>query len=55
MQGLSSDFEQLLPGKNNLLTSVYNEADYDANDYNKVIGLAHLKVFSCSKNQINYE
>ena len=35
-----------------LLTSVYNNADYadDTDDYNRVIGLAQLKAFSCAKN-----
>ena len=36
-----------------LLTSVHNDADdADAtNDYNRVIGIAELKAFSCAKNQ----
>ena len=61
IQGLSSDFEQFFLVKNNfvyLLTSVQNNADDadatdnadttdDANDYNRVIGIALLKAFSC--------
>ena len=31
-----------------LLTSVHNDAD-DADDYNRVIGIAQLKAFSCAK------
>ena len=58
MQGLSSDFKQFFLIKNNfvyLLRSVHNNAD-DANnadtadDYNRVIGIAMLKAFSCDKN-----
>ena len=52
MQGLSSDFEQFFLVKNNfvyLLTSVHNDAD-DTDDYNRVIGIALLKAFSCAKN-----
>ena len=36
-----------------LLTSVHNDADNtdDANDYNRVIGIAQLKAFSSAKNR----
>ena len=36
-----------------LLTSVHNNTDNtdDTHDYNRVIGLAQLKAFSCAKNQ----
>ena len=33
-----------------LLTAVHNDAD-DANDYNRVIGIAQLKAFSCANNR----
>ena len=60
IQGLSSDFEQFFPVKNNLLTSVHNDTEdadatdaaYDADDtddYNKVIGIAQLRAFCCAK------
>ena len=50
MQGLSSDVMQFFLVKNNLLTSVHNDADAtdDANNYNRVIGMALLKAFSCA-------
>ena len=53
MQGLSSDFKQFFLVKDNLLTSVHNDADDadttdDTNDYNRVIGIALLKAFSCA-------
>ena len=51
MQGLSSDLEQFFLVKNNLLTSVHNNAD-DTDDYNRVIGIAQLNAFSCSKNEV---
>ena len=62
MQGLSSDLGQFFLVKNNfvyLLTSVHNDADdtdtagnaVNTNDYNRVIGIAVLKAFSCAKNQ----
>ena len=59
-QRFSSDFEQFFLVKNNfvhLLTSVYNDADDadaadDADDYNRVIGIALLKAFSCAKNDL---
>ena len=37
-----------------LLTFVYNDADDtdDADDYNRVIGIAWLKAFSCAKKGI---
>ena len=37
--------------KNNLLTSVHNDTDAadDADGYNRVIGIALLKAFSCAK------
>ena len=46
---------------NTLLTSVHNDADDtdamddadNANDYNRVIGIAQLKAFSCAKNYVN--
>ena len=55
MQGLSSDLKQFFLVKNNLLTSVHNNADDtdavddtdnadDANDYNRMVGIALLKV-----------
>ena len=47
MQGLSSDLKQFFLVKNNLLTSVHN----DAADYNRVIGIALLKAFRCAKNR----
>ena len=47
MWGLSSDFEQFFLVKNNLLTSVHNDAD-DPDDYNRVIGIIHLKDLSCA-------
>ena len=39
-----------------LLTSVQNDANHadnadDANNYNRVIGIAQLKAFSCAKNR----
>ena len=39
-----------------LVTSFHNDADDvdtadDANDYNRVIGIAQLKAFSCAKNK----
>ena len=54
MQGLSSDFEQFFLVKKNLLTSVHNDTDNadnadDTDDYNRVIGIAQLKTFSCAK------
>ena len=35
-----------------MLTSVHSDADVadDANNYNRVIGIALLKAFSCAKN-----
>ena len=48
MHGLPSNFEQFFLVKNNLLTSVHNDAD-DTDDYNRVIGIAKLKAFSCAK------
>ena len=42
-QRLSSDFKQLPLVKNNLLTSVHNNADA-ADDYNRVIDMALLKL-----------
>ena len=50
-------FQAVLPGQNNflyLLASVHNDVDDtntadDANDYNRVIGIALLKTFSCAK------
>ena len=59
MQGLSSDFKQFFLVKNNfvyLLTFVYNNTDAthdadDADNYNRVIGIALLKAFSCAKNK----
>ena len=55
MEGLSSHLKQFFVIKNNLLTSLHNNADDadatdDANDYNRVIGIALLKAFSCAKN-----
>ena len=51
MRGLSSDLKQFFLVKNNLLTSVHNDIDAadDADDYNRVIGIALLKAFSCGK------
>ena len=54
MQGLSKLFKQFLLVKNNLLTSVHNDADAtdnadDTDDYNRVIGIAQLKAFSSAK------
>ena len=48
MQRLSSDLEQFFLVKNNLLTFVHNDADVadDADEYNRVIGIALLKAFS---------
>ena len=56
MQGLSSDFKQYFLVKNNLLTSVHNNADDmdnadDTDDCNGVIGIAQLNAFSCAKNE----
>ena len=48
MQGLPSDLKQFFLVKNNLLTSVHNDTD-DADNYNRVIGIALLKAFSCTK------
>ena len=59
MQELSSDFERFFLVKNkfvSLLTSVHNDADNtnaadatdNADDYNRVIGIALLKAFSCA-------
>ena len=48
MQGLSSDFKQFFLVKNNLLTSVHNDADA-TDDYNRVMGITLLKAFSCTK------
>ena len=56
MQGLSSDLKQFFQVKNNLLTSVHNDTDTaddpddadDTDDYNRVIGIALLKAFSCA-------
>ena len=45
MQKLESDLKQFFLVKNNLLTSVHNDADV----YNRVIGIALLKAFSCAK------
>ena len=50
MQGLSSDFKQFFLVKNNLLTCIHNDTDA-TDDYNRVIGIALLKAFSCAKNQ----
>ena len=44
MQRLSSDLKQFFLVKNNLLTSVHNDAD----NYSGVIGIALLKAFSCA-------
>ena len=60
MQGLSSDLKQVFLVKNNLLTSVHNDADDtdatddadNTDDYNRVIGIALLKAFSCANNVI---
>ena len=54
-QGISSDLKQFFLVKNNLLTSVHNDTDTtdyaDAtDDYNRLIGIALLKAFSCAKN-----
>ena len=51
MQGLASDLKQFFLVKNNLLTSVHNDANArdDANDYNRVTGIALLKAFSFAK------
>ena len=46
MQGLPSDLKQFFLVKNNLLTSVQNDTD----DYNRAIGIALLKPFSCANN-----
>ena len=59
MQGLSSDFKQFFLVKNNLLTSVHNDTDAtdnaDAADYyNRVIGIALLKAFSCANNVTHF-
>ena len=48
MQGLSSDLKQFFLVKNTLLTSVHNNTD-NADDYNRMIGIALLKAFSCAK------
>ena len=55
--GLPSDFKQIFLVKNNLVTSVHNEADAadDNDDYNRVIGMALLKAFSCAKKSRNGE
>ena len=55
MHGLSSDLKQFFLVRNNLLTSVHNNVDNadatdDANNYNRVIGIALLKAFNCAKN-----
>ena len=55
MQGLSSGLKQCVLVKNNLLTSVHNDVDNadatdNTDDYNRVIGIALLRAFSCSKN-----
>ena len=60
MQGLSSDFEQFILVKNNfvyLKTSVHNDADMadDADDYNRVIGIALLKAFSSGKKKYCFQ
>ena len=52
MQGLSSDFEQFFLVKNNLLTSVHNDADA-TDDYNRVIGIVQLIAFGCANNNNN--
>ena len=38
------------PQKLEMLTPVHNNAD-NADDYNRVIGIALLKAFSCAKNE----
>ena len=48
---LSSDFKQFFLVKNSLLISVHNDTD-DTDDYNRVIGIALLKAFSCAKKGI---
>ena len=67
MQGLSNDFKQFFPFKNSLLTSVHNDTDDtngaddidaadntdDTDNYNRVIGRALLKAFSCDKNKVS--
>ena len=57
MQRLSSDLQQFFLVKNYLLTCVHNDTDNadDANDYNRVIGIALLKAFSCAKNMLLVE
>ena len=57
MQGLSIDFKQFFLVKNNLLTSVHNDADAadhtddadNVSNYSRVIGIALMKAFSCAK------
>ena len=56
MQGFSSDLKQFFLVKNNLLTFVHNDTDDadaadKADNYNRVIGIALLKAFSCAKNR----
>ena len=56
MQELSSDLMQFFLVKNNMLTSVHNDADAadDADatyDHNRVIGIELLKAFSCAKSK----
>ena len=56
MHGFSSDFEQFFLVQNNfvyLLTSVHIDVD-DAYNYNRVIGIALLKAFSCNKNAFSH-
>ena len=55
MQGLSNDVKQFFMVKNNLLTSLQNDADPadHTNDYNRVFGITLLKAFSCAKNKMD--
>ena len=50
MQELSSNLKQFFLVKNNLLNSAHNDTDNAdaADDYNRVIGIALLKAFSCA-------
>ena len=47
-------FWAVLPGQNVMVTFVHSDADAtddtdDADDYNRVIGIAQLKAFSCAE------
>ena len=50
MQELSSDLKQFFLVKNSS-SSVHSDTD-DAEDYNRVIGIALLKAFSCANKNV---